>query len=64
MSRRKRSPLVFARMSGKDVALIKKIYKARGEDMSTFVRRSVLKELARLGFLSDMDKKALEVRQR
>lgn len=34
---------------------------ARGEDVSDFIRRSVLKELASLSFLSEDQKKALGV---
>jgi len=40
-------------------SLIEKICIARGEDVSDFIRRSIRKELARLSFLSDEDKKAL-----
>ena len=54
-------PIVFARMSAEDIELLKKVCKARGEDLSDFVRRSVRKELARLNYLSDEEKKALEV---
>lgn len=53
--------IVFARMSKEDVELIKRICKARGEDLSDFVRRSVRRELARLSFLSTEEKKALEI---
>jgi hypothetical protein len=35
---------------------------ARGEDVSDFIRRAILKELANLSFLSDDQKKALGVR--
>jgi len=48
-------------MSAEDIELLKKVCKARGEDVSDFVRRSVRKELARLCYLSDEDKKALGV---
>jgi len=41
------------------VALIRKISNERGECISTFVRRSVRKELARMGYLSESEKKAL-----
>ena len=52
-------PIVFARMPKEDVELLKKVCKARGEDLSDFVRRSVKKELARLSFLTAEEKKAL-----
>lgn len=42
-------------------ALIKRVSKARGEVMSSFARRAILKELALLSFLSDDEKKALGV---
>jgi hypothetical protein len=42
-----------------DKALLERVCKARGEDVSDFVRRSVRKELARLSFLSPVEKKAL-----
>jgi hypothetical protein len=61
MRGKKRNPLVFARMPEKDIDLIRKVCEARGEDLSCFVRRAVRRELARLSFLSDMEKKALEV---
>lgn len=52
---------IGAKFQDGDIELIRKIRKARGEDVSDFVRRSVKKELARLSFLSDEEKKALEV---
>lgn len=51
--------VVFARMPEQQVQLIKKVAKARGEDLSDFVRRAVKMELARLSFLSAEEKKAL-----
>lgn len=51
--------VIFARMPRQDVELVKQIAKARGEDLSDFVRRSVKMELARLSFLSLEEKKAL-----
>lgn len=35
---------------------------ARGEDVSDFVRRAILKELASLNFLSNEQKKALGIK--
>ena len=40
---------------------LRTISKARGEDVSDFVRRAILKELANLGFLSPEEKKALGI---
>jgi len=50
-------------MSKEDVELIKQVSKARGEDLSDFVRRSILKELASLSFLSEDQKKALGIKE-
>jgi len=52
-------PIIFARVDEKFLKLLKKVAKARGEDLSDFVRRSVKLELARLSYLSDEEKKAL-----
>ncbi|GAI06235.1 unnamed protein product, partial [marine sediment metagenome] len=54
-------PIVFARVSPGDRRLVERACKARGENISVFVRRSVRTELARLSFLTDQDKKALGV---
>ena len=40
-------------------ALIKRVSASRGEGISSFVRRTILQELARLSFLDDDQKKAL-----
>lgn len=50
---------IFARMKEGDVELVKSICEARGENLSNFVRRAVRKELARLSYLSEDEKKAL-----
>jgi hypothetical protein len=46
-------------MSNEEVELVKHVAKARGEDLSDFVRRAVKMELARLSFLGPEEKKAL-----
>ena len=51
--------LISFRIDGKDLLSIKKICQLRGENQSDFIRRSVKKELARLSYLSDEEKKAL-----
>jgi hypothetical protein len=48
-------------MPKEDVELLKKVSKARGEDLSDFVRRAIYKELANLSFLPEDQKKALGV---
>ena len=55
--------VIFARMPKEDTELIRKIAKARGEDLSDFVRRAIYRELARLDFLSQEQKKALEMHE-
>ncbi len=53
--------IVSVRMK-KDLSdLISKVAAQRGEDLSDFVRRAVLRELARLSYLSPEEKKALEI---
>ncbi len=49
------------RMAEEDVTLLKKVSDARGEDISDFIRRSILTELARLSYFSEEKKKALGV---
>ncbi len=51
--------IVFARMQKENVELVKKVCRARGEDLSDFVRRAVKRELGRLSYLSQEEKKAL-----
>lgn len=41
--------------------LLREVSTARGEDVSDFVRRAILRELASLNFLPDAQKKALGV---
>ncbi|MDI9578287.1 MAG: hypothetical protein QM398_09160 [Thermoproteota archaeon] len=56
------SEIISVRMGKEHKALLEKVSKARGEDVSDFVRRSVLKELASLSFLSSDEKKALGIK--
>jgi uncharacterized protein (DUF1778 family) len=50
---------ISARMSETDKVLLEKVCESRQEDVSDFVRRAVRVELARLGFLTEQDRKAL-----
>jgi len=52
---------IGVRMPREHIKLLKKVCKARGEDLSSFVRRAIYKELARLSFLPEEAKKALGV---
>ena len=54
--------VVGVRITADDRELLDKICKARGEDLSDFIRRSIRKELASLSFLPEEDKKALGVK--
>jgi len=54
--------IIGARFPRKDAELLENICQARGEDISSFVRRAVKKELARMSYLSDYEKKALEIK--
>lgn len=50
------------RMETSEIRLLRDITRARGEDISDFVRRAVKTELARLSYLSAEEKKALGIR--
>jgi hypothetical protein len=54
-----KNKIMFARVGEEDYTLLKKVCAARGENLSSFVRRAVRMELGRLSFLSDDEKKAL-----
>ena len=54
---------IGVRISREDRDLLDTVCKARGEDLSDFVRRSIRKELASLSFLPDNQKKALGMKQ-
>ena len=45
-----------------DKKLLQNVCSKRGENMSTFVRRAIRKELASLGYFEDEIRKALGVR--
>lgn len=53
--------IVTLRIQDDIIGIIKEVAARRGEDVSSFIRRAILKELARLGYLSDETRKALEV---
>jgi len=52
---------VTFRIEEADRELLEKICRARGESLSSFVRRALRREFARLGFLSQDELKALEL---
>lgn len=55
----KRWELVSFRVKRETRLLLEEVCDARGEDVSSFVRRAVFKELAGLGYLPEKQKKAL-----
>ena len=57
-----RSCQIGVRLPAKDVLLLKRVCRSRGEDLSDFIRRAIRTELAKLSFLSALDKKALGVK--
>jgi len=44
-------------------SLVEEVSKKRGECLSTFIRRAVKRELARMSYLSENEKKALGIRK-
>jgi len=52
---------IGVRVTPKDRMLLEKVCKARGEDISNFVRRAIRTELAKLSFYPDDVKKALGI---
>ena len=52
------------RVSPEDRDLLDKVCKARGEDVSDFIRRAIRKELAELSFYPEDVKKALGMHMR
>ena len=54
--------IVSTRLPGDIIDIGKRIAKARGESFSTLIRRSLLKELARMGALPNMTSQVLGVK--
>jgi uncharacterized protein (DUF1778 family) len=55
--------VVGARLTLEDRRFIKEACKARGENISSFLRRALKRELARMGYFSEKERKALEVKK-
>ncbi len=49
------------RFTKRDLEVLVKVSRARGEDPSSFIRRAIRMELARLGFLSEEEMQALGI---
>jgi len=56
------SKMLLIRLDPNIYSLVKKVAGARGETVSTFVRRAVLRELANLNFLDEEQRKILRER--
>jgi len=54
---------IDVRIPDGDKELVEKVCRARGEGVSSFVRRAVRRELGRLNFLTDEEKKALSIKR-
>lgn len=52
---------IGVRISTEDRRLLERVCEARGEDLSGFIRRSVRRELAQLGYYEKEVRKALGV---
>jgi hypothetical protein len=59
-----RNSRIGVRIPSKDRALLNRICRNRGEDLSDFIRRSIRTEMAKLSFLTPLDKKALGIVER
>jgi hypothetical protein len=55
------SKQLIVRVSDDVDNLVRSVAAARGEDISDFIRRSLLKELASLGFVGETQAKALGI---
>lgn len=55
------SVTIGVRLQPQDKELLERVCKARGEDISDFIRRAVRKELASLSYYPDETKKALGI---
>ena len=64
MCNEKKVVILFARVTEKDKQTINEIAKDRGENLSDFVRRSVKKELGRMGYLSQSEMKSLGLKRK
>lgn len=61
MKRKNRTEFIITRVTPKQASLLAKVCDSRGEDVSDFVRRAVLRELGKLSYLSKDEKKALGI---
>ncbi|MDY6966614.1 MAG: hypothetical protein SVM80_11740 [Halobacteriota archaeon] len=62
MSEKAEISIIGAKFRRRDAELIREVARLRGGSVSDFLRYAVLKELARLSYLSEDEEKALGVR--
>jgi hypothetical protein len=55
------SKALLIRLERTTAELIGEVARARGESASSFARRAIITELAKLGFLDERDRKALGI---
>lgn len=55
--------VILIRIQRRIADILKKVANDRGEYVSSFARRAVMSELAKLGFLNDQESKALGIIQ-
>ena len=53
--------IVCVRFNSEELTLMRKVSKTRGEDVSSFIRRAVKKELVSLGFYNEKTKRTLGI---
>lgn len=58
----KRNKFIGVKFSEEDARLMKEVATDRGENVSSFIRLAVRKELARLSFFTGMERKALGIK--
>jgi hypothetical protein len=52
---------ILVRLERKTVDILRKVARARGEQVSGFARRAIMSELAKLGFLDEQETRALGI---
>jgi hypothetical protein len=60
-TRERLSESLTVRFTKRDLELLLKVSRLRGEDPSNFIRRAMRIELARLGFLTEEEEQALGI---
>jgi len=53
--------VILIRLQRKTADILREVARARGEHTSSFARRAIMTELAKLGFLDEQESKALGI---